>query len=31
MLFLVQFSIASACLAVNNEQQKQLAEKVMII
>lgn len=27
MLFLVQFSVACACLAVNMEQQKQLAEK----
>jgi len=29
MLFIIQFAIACACLAVNPDQQKQLAETVI--
>lgn len=29
LLFLIQFSIACACLAVNTKQQEQLAEQVI--
>lgn len=31
LLFLIQFSIACACLAVNTKQQEQLAEQVILI
>lgn len=31
LLFLIQFSIACACLAVNAKQQEQLAEQVIYI
>jgi hypothetical protein len=31
LLFLIQFSIACACLAVNTKQQEQLAEEVILI
>lgn len=30
LLFLIQFSIACACLAVNTKQQEQLAEQVIL-
>lgn len=30
LLFLVQFSVACACLAVNSEQQEILAQQVMV-